>query len=56
MMESVVDVDDVQTEYVDKMWADYGGTEILKALNQVFKSRRTDTPTACFFLTDGEVS
>ncbi|EKM57240.1 uncharacterized protein PHACADRAFT_254902 [Phanerochaete carnosa HHB-10118-sp] len=44
----------IATGYVDNMWADYGGTETLKALNQVFKSRRMDTPTACFVLTDGE--
>jgi hypothetical protein len=38
------------------MSADYGGTEIEDALKRVFRARRTDTPTAVFMLTDGEVS
>ncbi|GJE91690.1 hypothetical protein PsYK624_078400 [Phanerochaete sordida] len=42
------------TEYVDKIQADYGGTEILSALNHTFASREMSTPTACFVLTDGE--
>lgn len=38
------------------MKADYGGTEIRNALETVFKSRCMQLPTACFLLTDGEVS
>ncbi|GJE93119.1 von Willebrand domain-containing protein [Phanerochaete sordida] len=42
------------TAHVDTMWANYGGTEMNGALEQVFRSRKNDTPTACFVLTDGE--
>lgn len=45
----------LQTQTVDLMDANYGGTEIRGALKQVFKSRKGDIPTACFLLTDGEV-
>ena len=37
------------------MSANYGGTEIPDALEQVLRSRRTDIPTAVFVLTDGQV-
>jgi hypothetical protein len=37
------------------MQADYGGTEIRQAIEQVLDSRATWTPTAVFVLTDGEV-
>ena len=49
-------IDTGQTRHIDTMWADYGGTEMQNALETVFRSRRMDTPTACFVLTDGEVS
>ncbi|GJE93155.1 von Willebrand domain-containing protein [Phanerochaete sordida] len=43
------------TQHVDSLRADYGpGTKIPEALEKVFASRRTDKPTACFVLTDGE--
>ncbi|EKM57246.1 uncharacterized protein PHACADRAFT_183721 [Phanerochaete carnosa HHB-10118-sp] len=45
---------DEATRHVDTMYANYGGTEIQSALQQVFNSRKTDKPTACFVLTDGE--
>ncbi|EKM57239.1 uncharacterized protein PHACADRAFT_142460 [Phanerochaete carnosa HHB-10118-sp] len=44
----------VATQHVDGMLADYGGTVIQSALQQVFASRRVDIPTACFVLTDGQ--
>ncbi|KAJ6542748.1 von Willebrand factor type A domain-containing protein [Mycena capillaripes] len=42
------------TVHVDKMQADYGGTEIRGALQQCFKARKLDRPTSVFVLTDGE--
>ncbi len=38
------------------MNADYGGTSIRSALEKVLSSSDTQLPTACFVLTDGEVS
>lgn len=38
------------------MAANYGGTNIGEALERIFASRRTDLPTSCFVLTDGQVS
>lgn len=37
------------------MGADYGGTEIRKAIEHVVASHTTHMPTAIFLLTDGEV-
>lgn len=37
------------------MGADYGGTEIRKAIEHVVASRTARMPTAIFLLTDGEV-
>ena len=45
----------LQTKHVDDMNANYGGTEIRRALQQVFDSRSMRLPTSCFLLTDGEV-
>lgn len=45
----------LQTEHVDSMKADYGGTEMRAALSKVFESRTVTAPTAVFVLTDGEV-
>ncbi|KAA1467195.1 hypothetical protein DENSPDRAFT_832185 [Dentipellis sp. KUC8613] len=44
----------VATQHLDTMWADYGGTETLLALRQVFSRRRGDMRTVLFVLTDGE--
>lgn len=38
------------------MDADFGGTEMRKALDATFSSRKTDKPTSVFVLTDGDVS
>ncbi|KAK0481590.1 von Willebrand factor type A domain-containing protein [Armillaria novae-zelandiae] len=42
------------TSHVDKMEANYGGTEIRQALKFTFESRQHQDPTAIFVLTDGE--
>ncbi|KAJ6476269.1 von Willebrand factor type A domain-containing protein, partial [Mycena sanguinolenta] len=42
------------TQHVDGMTANCGGTEIRKALQKCFESRKTDCPTSIFLLTDGE--
>ncbi|GJE93149.1 von Willebrand domain-containing protein [Phanerochaete sordida] len=42
------------TEYVDRMEANHGGTNILNALDQMLKYRETSMPTACFILTAGQ--
>ncbi|KAF7345099.1 hypothetical protein MVEN_01673600 [Mycena venus] len=42
------------TQHVDKMTANYGGTEIRRALQTCFEGRKTDRPTSVFVLTDGE--
>ena len=38
------------------MSANFGGTELGRALTGVLSSRRTDVPSSLFVLTDGEVS
>ena len=38
------------------MNADYGGTDILGALDKTLSSKNPTIPTAVFVLTDGEVS
>ncbi|KAJ3111436.1 hypothetical protein HDU96_005696 [Phlyctochytrium bullatum] len=43
------------SDHVANLKADLGGTEIQRALEAVFASRRTDMPTQVFVLTDGEV-
>ncbi|KAF8990699.1 VIT-domain-containing protein [Hymenopellis radicata] len=45
---------DDATRHVDGMEADYGGTEVRRALEMCFKHRRTDRPTSVFILTDGD--
>ncbi|KAI0058597.1 hypothetical protein BV25DRAFT_1890952 [Artomyces pyxidatus] len=42
------------TNHVGFMEANYGGTEIKSALEQVFRKRNVSIPTAVFVLTDGE--
>ncbi|KAJ7352653.1 von Willebrand factor type A domain-containing protein [Mycena albidolilacea] len=42
------------TSHVDRMEADYGGTEIRGALEACFAGRTLDRPTSVFMLTDGE--
>jgi len=42
-------------DYVPKVDADYGGTEILDPLLDCMKRRRTDCQTSIILLTDGEV-
>ncbi|KAF7345063.1 hypothetical protein MVEN_01669600 [Mycena venus] len=42
------------TRHVDGMQADYGGTEIRRALKACFTARKVDRPTSVFVLTDGE--
>ncbi|KAJ7143665.1 von Willebrand factor type A domain-containing protein [Mycena filopes] len=42
------------TRYVDRMHADYGGTEIRAALETCFRARARDRPTSVMVLTDGE--
>jgi hypothetical protein len=37
------------------MKANYGGTEIAKALHFAIASRNRDRPTAMFVLTDGDI-
>ncbi|KAG8219006.1 hypothetical protein J3R82DRAFT_4762 [Butyriboletus roseoflavus] len=43
------------TSHVGSMSANYGGTEILKALQSAFNSRGLDRPAVVFLLTDGEI-
>ncbi|KAJ6476258.1 von Willebrand factor type A domain-containing protein [Mycena sanguinolenta] len=45
---------DHATQHVDGMAADYGGTEIRKALQRCFETLKTDRPTSVFVLTDGQ--
>lgn len=45
----------LQTQHIDGMTANYGGTEIQGALEHVLRTRKTDLPSAIFVLTDGEV-
>ncbi|KIK70397.1 hypothetical protein GYMLUDRAFT_32399 [Collybiopsis luxurians FD-317 M1] len=45
---------DIATSTVDRMEANFGGTEIFNALRNVLSSRRSDIATAVFLLTDGE--
>ncbi|ORY91748.1 von Willebrand factor type A domain-domain-containing protein [Leucosporidium creatinivorum] len=45
---------DEATKHVDGMDADFGGTEMRKALEATFSSRKTDKPTSVFVLTDGD--
>ncbi|KAJ3761555.1 von Willebrand factor type A domain-containing protein [Lentinula raphanica] len=47
---------DIATSAVERMDANYGGTEILNAMRNVLSSRRPDIATAIFLLTDGEVN
>ncbi|KAK7055093.1 von Willebrand factor type A domain-containing protein [Favolaschia claudopus] len=42
------------TRHIDTMQADFGGTEIRKALKGCFATRKVDRPTAVFVLTDGD--
>ncbi|PSR72061.1 hypothetical protein PHLCEN_2v12042, partial [Hermanssonia centrifuga] len=42
------------TRHIDGMSANYGGTEIRAALEEVFQCCSSWSPTACFVLTDGE--
>ncbi|KAJ6476299.1 von Willebrand factor type A domain-containing protein [Mycena sanguinolenta] len=42
------------TRHIDAMDADYGGTEIRRALAVCFATRKRDRPTSVFVLTDGE--
>ncbi|KAJ7682855.1 von Willebrand factor type A domain-containing protein [Mycena rosella] len=42
------------TRHVDRMRADYGGTEIRSALQNCFDTRKLNRPTSVFLLTDGE--
>ncbi|KAF7373315.1 hypothetical protein MSAN_00541000 [Mycena sanguinolenta] len=42
------------TRHIDAMDADYGGTEIRRALAACFAARKRDRPTSVFVLTDGE--
>lgn len=51
----VSDLYTFQTMNIDFMNADMGGTELLNALVNIFRSRRRDIPTCIFVLTDGEV-
>lgn len=44
-----------QTQHVDSMDANYGGTEIRRALEKIFETRCITSSTACFVLTDGNV-
>ncbi|KAL0950692.1 hypothetical protein HGRIS_007469 [Hohenbuehelia grisea] len=41
--------------HVNSMAADYRGTDILAAIQNVFSTRNTSKPTAVFILTDGKV-
>jgi hypothetical protein len=41
--------------YVEGLKADMGGTEIMEALQFVFRARKKGIPTQVFLLTDGEV-
>ncbi|KAJ4499292.1 von Willebrand factor type A domain-containing protein [Lentinula lateritia] len=45
---------DIATSLVERMDANFGGTEILNAMRNVLSSRRSDIATAIFLLTDGE--
>ncbi|KAJ6602843.1 von Willebrand factor type A domain-containing protein, partial [Mycena vulgaris] len=42
------------THHIDRMQADYGGTEIRDALQHVFKARTRDRPMSVLVLTDGD--
>ncbi|KAJ7041150.1 von Willebrand factor type A domain-containing protein [Mycena alexandri] len=42
------------TRHVDTMGANFGGTDIKKALDVCFAARKLDRPTRLFLLTDGE--
>ncbi|KAF7345085.1 hypothetical protein MVEN_01672100 [Mycena venus] len=42
------------TRHIDRMQADYGGTEIRAALQHVFKARTRDRPMSVLVLTDGD--
>ncbi|KAJ7619552.1 von Willebrand factor type A domain-containing protein [Roridomyces roridus] len=42
------------THHVDKMQADFGGTEIRGALESCFKARKLDRPMSLLVLTDGD--
>ncbi|KAJ7619554.1 von Willebrand factor type A domain-containing protein, partial [Roridomyces roridus] len=42
------------TRHVDKMQADFGGTEIRGALESCFKARKLDRPMSLLVLTDGD--
>ncbi|KAH0831411.1 hypothetical protein J3R83DRAFT_14082 [Lanmaoa asiatica] len=44
-----------QTSHVASMSANYGGTEIPKALQSAFNSRGLDRPAVIFLLTDGRI-
>lgn len=44
------------TDHVDTMGADYGGTEMRRALEETFKLRDNGKHTSVFLLTDGDVS
>jgi hypothetical protein len=48
---------DVASKHVDSFRADYGGTDIYRALQSVLRhfDRRNDVPTSVILLTDGEV-
>ncbi|THG97060.1 hypothetical protein EW026_g4874 [Hermanssonia centrifuga] len=45
---------EIATMHIDDMEANYGGTRLQFALNQVFNARLSSSPTAVFVLTDGE--
>ena len=45
-----------QTQHVENMMADYGGTEIRSAFAFALGARNTRLPTVAFVLTDGEVT
>ncbi|KAF8431323.1 hypothetical protein L210DRAFT_3416402 [Boletus edulis BED1] len=44
------------TTHVQSMSADYGGTEIVMAVQSAFRSRGLDRPAVVFLLTDGQVN
>ncbi|KAJ3724254.1 hypothetical protein DFJ43DRAFT_595773 [Lentinula guzmanii] len=44
----------VATSVVERMEANFGGTEILNAMRNVLSSRRSEVATAIFLLTDGQ--
>ncbi|KAJ7590255.1 von Willebrand factor type A domain-containing protein [Mycena floridula] len=45
---------DEATRHVDSMQANFGGTEIRRALDSCFEKRLSDRPTSVFLLTDGD--